>query len=359
MRFWKMPGPARFLDNVALSTEEGLNVVIAAPRVAAGDLESALVDRLRSRVVDHVQVERSRTPVSQIARALGVDDEARDIDWLFQQTRFTSCDLIHLNGITSNEWPSWRQFFEDYDSMSKDRPLDQRPKLLAVVRGMDLPKEVTQSVTCRGYRWNGAVTELDLALYVMDRIAPHAASEGVRLLAGSVVAKIALGDVDLADALAQRSIAEIWRPEGLLREWCATYGWTTTTTRHWTVGTVFRVHGRDEVHSALVALDDPGGIIQARIWAAQAAILFPSIERERLRLVGRAKQFLRPPFVLADGEEITDAGLLEIGPLAHQMNIRRVPRDIVNRAFDLKRIRNKLAHMERLSVEEALNSGLL
>jgi hypothetical protein len=359
MRFWKMPGPARFLDNVVLSTEEGLNVVIAAPLVAAGDLESALLERLRTRVVDYVQAERTGTPVSQVARALGIEDEAGDIDWLFRQARFTSSDLVHLRGITSNEWPDWKRFFEDYDAMSKDRPCDQRPKLLAVLRGMDLPREVARSVTYRGYRWTGFATELDLTLYVMDRIAPQAVSEGARLLASSIVAKIALGDVDLADALAERSMDQIWQPEDLLREWSAKYGWMPSTIRHWTVGTVFRVHGRDEVHSALVALDDPGGIIQARIWAAQAAILLPSIERERLRLVEKAREFLRPPFALYDGEQITDAGLLEIGPLAYQMKVGGAPREIWKRAYYLKEIRNKLAHMVSLSVDEALNSGLL
>ena len=359
MRFWEMPGPARFLDNVLRSLEEGLNVAVAAPLVAAGDVESALLRRLSSRVVDFVRVEETGAPILQVARALGIAGDVHNIDWLYQQTRFTSSDVVHIHGITGKEWPNWRQFFDDYDSMSKDRPLDQRPKLLAVLRGMDVPKEVMQGVTCRGFRWNGSVTELDLTQYVMDRFGSRVVNEGARLLAGSIIAKIALGDVDLATALAERSIAEIWRPEDILREWCTTYGWTATTAKHWTVGTVFRMHGRDEVHSALVALDDPGGVIQARVWAAQAAILLPSIERERLRLVGRAKQFLRPPFVLGDGEQVMDAGLLEIGPLTHHMKVRRVPREILNRAYELKRIRNKLAHMERLSVEESLNSGLL
>jgi hypothetical protein len=242
--------------------------------------------------------------------------------------------------------------------MSKDRPIDQRPKLTAVFRGMDIPREVTQSVTFRGYRWAGAITELDLALYVMERIGSRIASEGARLLAGSIVAKIALGDVDLAETLAEKSLTEIWEPEQILREWCATYGWTSKTAKHWTGGTVYRVHGRDEVHSSLVVLED-SGVIQTRVWAAQAAVLLPSIERERIRLVGRAKRFLRPPFVLADGERIMDAELLEIGPLAYQMKILGAPREILNRAYDLKRIRNKLAHMERLSVEDSLYTGLL
>jgi hypothetical protein len=83
----------------------------------------------------------------------------------------------------------------------------------------------------------------------------------------------------------------------------------------------------DKVHSALVALDDRGGIIQARIWAAQAALLLPSIERERLRLVEKAREFLRPPFALYDAEQIMDAGLLEIGPLAYQLKAGGAPRE--------------------------------
>jgi hypothetical protein len=359
MRFWQMPGPAGFLDNVVLSTSEGLSVVIAAPAVAAGDLESALLERMRHRVIDCVHVQRSGTPVLQVARAIGIDGEANDIDWLFGQNRFTGADLVCLQGITRNEWPTWRQFFSDYDGLSKDQPPDQRPKLLAVLKGMELPKEVTSSVTYRSYRWAGAVSELDMTLYVMDRLPPQLATEGARLLAASVVAKIALGDVDLAELLAERSLSEIWQPEALLREWSARYGWTVATKKDWTAGTVYRVHGRDEVHSALAVLDETGTVIQGRIWAAQAAILLPSIERERLRLVSRARQFLRPPFVLSDGESIADPELLEIGPLAREMRTRRAPREVVQRAFQLKGLRNKLAHMVRLSVDESLNSGLL
>ena len=40
------------------------------------------------------------------------------------------------------------------------------------------------------------------------------------------------------------------------QEWAARYDWTASTTKHWTVGTSFRMHGVDEVHSAVLALED-------------------------------------------------------------------------------------------------------
>lgn len=41
-----------------------------------------------------------------------------------------------------------------------------------------------------------------MTLYVMERLASRSLTDGQRFLASSVVAKLALGDVDLADALA-------------------------------------------------------------------------------------------------------------------------------------------------------------
>jgi hypothetical protein len=354
-----MPGPGGFLDKVSQSTQEGLNVAIAMPERAAGDIEVALLESFRNRVIETVRVDKCNSPVLQVAQAIGIHEELRDIDDLFSNVRFASSDLVFIPSITSQHWTEWKRFFEDYDAISKDRPPDQRPKLLAILRGIDLPKEVTRSVTFRGFRWMGLVSELDVTLYVMERLASRSLTDGERLLASSIVAKLALGDVDLADALAERSFDDILRPHAFLREWAARHDWTTSTTKHWTAGTSFRMHGVDEVHSAILALENNFAAIDSRIWAAQAAILMPSIERERLKLVAAARRFLRPPFFLPDGEEVSNAELLEIGPLAHQMSVRGAPREMRKRAFDLKAIRNKLAHMESLSIQDALNIGLI
>lgn len=359
MRFWSMPGPAGFLDEVLQATQDGLNIVVAAPVDGAFGIDAALLDGLRTRWVERVSVLGSDLPVAQVARALGAGPMIRTMDDLFADPRFAGLGVLYLEGISDATWPAWRVFFSDYDDLSKDRAVDQRPLLIAMLCGMDLPAEVTESVTFRGFRWFGRMSELDLTQYVLGRLEYPPDNGGGRLLSASIVAKIALGDVQLAEELAARSLADVWEPGNVLREWAARQGWVKGTHRHWTRGTVFRIDGRDEMHSALQVLDDPAGIVRSRVWAAQAAMLLPAIERERLKLIKRARSYLKPPFHLADGESITDAEDLEIGPLEYQLKRVRAPEELRRRAGDLKYLRNKLAHMEPLTVDESLYRGLL
>jgi hypothetical protein len=359
MRFWSMPGPDGFIGDVMDCVADGMNVVIAVPSEAAGDPGEALLDRLRQRVIDLVDVGETGSPAAQVTRALGVESSATCVDDLMSEPRFENSGLIFIQGLNAERWPVWNTFFTDYDDLSKDLPVGRRPQAIIVLKGMDLPAEVRESVTFRGYRWFGRVSDLDLTQYVFRRLELSLEGEGGRLLAASIVAKISLGDVDLADEFARRPVKEIWKPEGVLREWATRRGWVKGTHRHWTKGTVFSCNGREETHSALVVLEDPGGIVKSRVWAAQAAMLLPGIERERLKLIRRARNYLRPPFLLADGERTASAEDLEIGPLEYQLTRGRAPEELRRRAREIREIRNKLAHMESLTVEESLYSGLL
>lgn len=359
MRFWSMPGPARFLDDVLQAVDDGLNAVIAVPNETAGDVDAALMDRLRRQVIDRVTVDESADPVTQVARAFGMTERLRAYEDLFVDERFIDKDLIYLEGLSGRTWPAWQSFLSEFDEFSKDQPVDRRPRVIAVVDGVDPAAPVSEAVTFRVFRWRDRMSELDMAQYILGRLVHAPEHAGSRMLAASIVAKIALGDVRLAEELAARPFADIWYPEPVLRDWANQRGWIKGTHRHWTRGTQFRLNGQEHVHSALVALDDPGRIVESRVWAAQASMLLPGIERERLQLVRRARSWLRPPFALADGDQVSNAEELEIGPLEYQLARGRAPDELRRRATELKGLRNKLAHMERLSVEESLERGLL
>lgn len=359
MRFWSMPGPASFVDEVLAAAAEGLNVAIAMPGGGTAGLEAALFDRLRQRVVESVRVTGDAPPSAEIARAMGIAEAGASVDGLFGDPRFSDGTTIYVQGLTEAVLPQWRRFIADYDDLSKDRSVGERPVMIVVLEGMDLPQEVSEAVTFRGLRWLGHASELDLTQYVLERLEFAPDNEGGRLLAAAIVAKVALGDVELAEGLASRTLDEIWAPEPVLREMAEEKGWIKGTHRHWTKGTVFRVDGRDEVHSALLVLDDPGCVVRSRVWAAQAAMLLPAIERERRKLVRRARNWLKPPFYLMDGESMADADDLEIGPLEYHLRRGKAPAELIRRAADLKDLRNKLAHMEPLTVEESLYRGLL
>lgn len=93
-----------------------------------------------------------------------------------------------------------------------------------------------------------------------------------------------------------------------------------------------------------------GGILNSpthppeRVWAAQVAVLFPIIERERQRLLNIHRGLWRLPYIREDGKRIERLEDLEIGDMANQ--VRRIPALAAERErLDwLRRVRNALAH---------------
>lgn len=64
------------------------------------------------------------------------------------------------------------------------------------------------------------------------------------------------------------------------------------------------------------------------------------------------------PIRLAD-QQISDLDDLEIGQLAHIAMMRRLNRSITQTADKWRRLRNKLAHLESLEADDALDRALL
>ena len=86
-----------------------------------------------------------------------------------------------------------------------------------------------------------------------------------------------------------------------------------------------------------------------RVWAAQVAVLFPVIERERQRLVDAHRNLWWLPHTRPDGSQIDTLDELEIGDLAAQLaRIGSLPREY-RRAEWLRRVRNDLAHNRTVS----------
>lgn len=99
---------------------------------------------------------------------------------------------------------------------------------------------------------------------------------------------------------------------------------------------------RDPLDRILDADDHP----RERIWAAQVAVLFPIVERERQYLLKTHQSLWRLPHTRKDGTQIRHLKNLEIGDMAAQAWVSGPLAVERQRLNWLRRVRNQLAHNE-------------
>lgn len=205
-----------------------------------------------------------------------------------------------------------------------------------------------EDVALRLLPWRNVVSDLDILLYTTRKLRARSLPGGKRTLLAGTIAKLAVWDPAVVDRLAEARPEEVLLPEPLLRELAEERGWTPATSRSWWEGTVQQVDGRDQVHSSLLAFQDPEGVLRYRMWSAQAGVLLPLIEERRQALVRRFRN------LLARHDPTQDPWEMEIGSLA--FCLRNLPVDPRARsvANQLRRLRNELAHLQPLSPAEAL-----
>ena len=90
--------------------------------------------------------------------------------------------------------------------------------------------------------------------------------------------------------------------------------------------------------------------VSSRIWAAQASILFPLIEKYRRSIINKYKYAIN----IKNESEINVENIydIEIGTLSFLINKSNFNNSLKNKVNKLRVIRNKLAHLEVLSYEE-------
>ena len=113
---------------------------------------------------------------------------------------------------------------------------------------------------------------------------------------------------------------------------------------------VAELAGEDLAIAERLAREPLGRVVEGsehqreRVWAAQVAILFPLIERERQRLLDSYRNLWRLPHLRPDGSQVSSRERLEIGDLAKQLASIQSLQDEHKRAEWLRRVRNALAH---------------
>ncbi len=110
----------------------------------------------------------------------------------------------------------------------------------------------------------------------------------------------------------------------------------------------------DSVRSVGADRCNPATRLGSRVLKAEVAVVLPRLEEQRRDLLSRFTPLLRLPFTTRFGESITNPFDLEIAHIATQLRHPRSGLDTKTRRR-LQRmadVRNKLAHMELLDLED-------
>ena len=136
----------------------------------------------------------------------------------------------------------------------------------------------------------------------------------------------------------------ILSPCEMLRSVAKEKGWTLHTPVDWKRGTASK-SGIE--HAALAALEDPPRIIQSRLWRAQAAVLLPQIESQRVKIVRNNMSKFQGALQYKDPLDV------ELSELERSVWSRTYCK-VHNNVKYLRDARNDLAHLRPLEPRKAL-----
>lgn len=352
MKWWQLPGPASFVNEISDELRSGSNVILQLPSCLPTGLRSAIADNLGSSV-----------PITTI----DADGVASVFDFLFDhytsgtETRTlrnasTLVQHIHpgfiywLTGITCKNWPAWRVFLSEYQHACGNRAVLERTLFCVMLEGDVAEATITPEVRLSLLRYDNRVSRLDALIFsslLLERSTLE--SEVLWEVRAAIIAQLALWDPDAATRLAANVLDNAFEPEIILAKMAKERGWTDLDLKNeqslWSHGAGMRFQGEFCLHAAYLASAKLNDEIARRVWTGQVGILFPYIEGVRRQFLQRYQHAFRLPQLTARGS-IHDIHDLEIGHIYSQLQQMLASGKDRYLAERLTTMRNALAHLE-------------
>jgi hypothetical protein len=362
MKWQALPGPASFLDRVVQLLREGMSVVVAAPSRGTPEIEAGVCDLLAAQRwrVQQLVVSTQQDPLLWVTEQMYIEPESWmrwSVESLCQQMDGNS--VVVIEGVDATNWDAWRAFLKEFEVASRQRPSDDRPLLLVVVRGV-APKSLHLSGAAIEVRqWIDVLGEYDTLIYVDQLLRSSRKPPKHHKLMVRQISALALWDLDLASYLASQPESVLFDVKTVLKAARAALDIKTALKDEaWEAGGSDHVDGAEMTHPfVLVEKGDPERELSRRLWAAQAAELLPMIEVRRRELLKGLERHLVCPFDL-DGVQVRSLDELEIGRLAFATQKHGLRVDLRTRAEWLAGCRNKLAHLTALNSGDALDARM-
>lgn len=363
MKVWQCPGPAALVGSMADALVDGRSVIARIPPLTPPGLDDELVAALNAGGWAIIRInDDGRAPARQILEAGEVREVlSREVDAAIVAESLALADRIfYCAPGDADAARRWLAFLDQYAVACRARRGSNCARFILSLTGALACPAPTKKVGVEVMDVGSAVSPTDALLLAYFQTGMSLGDSTKAQVIAQTAASVALWDVALLHRLLDAPPASLFAPMALLTDYATENGWTARTERSWPTGVVRHRNGREEIHSAHLAFDDPNDIVASRVWAGQAAVLLPAIERRRLELVQEYRPFFESQLpIMTEYERISDPADLEMGHLARLLSSKPGASAAGNLAFRLKFIRNKLAHLTPLLPEEAFAPELL
>jgi hypothetical protein len=341
----------------------GENVVVGSSSATSAAIAETIEDRIADvwRLVGPITAAGS-LPIDELYNTFDLHGEhgsRRNAASLL--ARIESKCVILVDGVGNAQWTEWQRFLDDYANASRAISAVERTQILVVTSGVPKSKLSSRAPALSTLIWDGVISEADVFSYVTQSSLRRGTKiDAQAKLISRIITRLALWDFDLIDSLLDLNPRDLFDPSAAVL--AATVGNPSLqqlgTT--WEGGGRAEFDGEDLQHAVLLArTGDPKGDLQMRLWAAQASELLPTLEINRRQLTVRMKQARLSLPVKLNDELIHDLSNIEIGPLLYLARKHRLPSDIIRIAEKYTNIRNKLAHLNPVNADEALDIEVL
>lgn len=342
---------ARAAENL----RDGTSVVVRAPAHTPGGLATAIREAHESdwRTLDEHLAESSTVAELLIDRFdphMG-HDQPRNTRSVVDSERLRGHALMVEVASGSTAWARWRDFLSEYAEFARSLAPYERTVFCALVVGSEETALPRDSVCLAIDHCSGAAGELDMALYVANRLRHHPEPRLAARARASVITRLALWDPAVADRLAEAPLSQVFEPEHLLLQIAAERAWTperVAAEGGWLTGMSGHWEDREHLHSAGLASLGKTGELRNRVWSGQVGVLFPALEEQRRALIDRFERQLSVPHRTLDGRIIQDRRDLELGHIIYQLRSdgRAPDRRVLHAIQSLVDMRNALSHFE-------------
>ena len=343
MRLWDLSGAVRFLKTVERSLNDGVSVVVRFPGAMPLGFQDAVITDVKG--LNFVRFKCTRSPFEGLCKKYAPSAllTAGDLSGLCEHEGFRG-KLIWLDSLHPKMWQQWREFLTKYAQVNRFMSSLGRTLFVVPLEGEPPEEPPKNDVTMATHDWSDVIDEMDLLFWANDRLLQKGMSYSQRILLATTVARIASWDFDIAMRLLDERSHVILAPCEMLRSIAKEKGWTLHTPVDWQIGTASK-SGIE--HAALAALEEPPRTIQRRLWSAQAAVLLPQIESQRVKIIrNNMSKFRR---ALQDKDPLD----VELSELERAMWSRTYCKVHDNVKY-LRDARNGLAHLCPLVPEKAL-----
>jgi hypothetical protein len=359
MNYWELPSTNKFLLYIVEEIRKGNNLVLTTPIFPPDGLVNAIGNSLvNSNFRDYEELSMDDTghPLDQLCNYfLSGDTERRNsISALIKKLKPGNVYLIYK--IDPNNYKHWENFMSDYESSSRNLSVHDRPLLILIISGIFYKDLKFDGPALKHIPWDDIFRDIDIQVYVDDLyFLDKSKTPFLQQISSRVICNLSLWDTRLADELFKISVDELFSPIQALKSIYEKESFGKTFSLNWISGGVMKFNGSINNHTYFFLSDEATyAEIETRIWAAQAAIIFPMIEKHRRKIIEMYKaQFKIDKFPYMIGDyKINDVYDFEIGPLSIVVSDAKLPKPVIDKVHKLRIIRNKLAHLELISVDD-------